>query len=59
MQMKRLTCGAVVEGCTAAFEAETEREIMEQVVAHARQDHGMAEISPEFEKQVRARIEDA
>lgn len=56
--MKQLACGSVVPGCTVLFRAETEREILERVVVHAREDHGMDEIPSDVLKQVRANIED-
>ena len=54
--MKTFTCGAVVAGCTAAFAAETEEEILEQVARHAREEHGMTEVPEELVRQVLANI---
>ena len=52
--MKRFSCGAVVTGCTATFEAESDEQILAQVADHARRDHGMAEVPDEVAEQVRA-----
>ena len=52
--MKQFSCGAVVPGCTATFEAESDQQILAQVADHARRDHGMAEVPEEVAEQVRA-----
>ena len=54
--MKSFACGAVVPGCTATFAAHTEDELLGQVAAHAREDHGLQEVPAELVAQVRARI---
>lgn len=54
--MKQFSCGAVVPGCTAKFEAEDEGEILQQVAQHAKEDHGMDEVPPEVVDQVKAGI---
>jgi predicted small metal-binding protein len=54
--MKEFSCGAVVPGCVATFEAETEDELLTQVAQHAKEDHGMDEVPPEVVEQVRANI---
>jgi predicted small metal-binding protein len=56
--MKRFSCGDVVPGCRSTFRGETETDILSQVAAHARHDHGMAEVPPEVINQVRAKIYD-
>ncbi|MTD46549.1 DUF1059 domain-containing protein [Conexibacter sp. W3-3-2] len=57
--MKQFSCGAVVPGCTATFEAEDEHGILTQVAAHAREDHGMDAVPDEVVAQVRANISEA
>ncbi|MGI8413850.1 MAG: DUF1059 domain-containing protein [Solirubrobacteraceae bacterium] len=57
--MKQFSCGAVVPGCDAKFEGETDEEILGQVQTHAAQAHGMTEVPPEVVDQVRANISDA
>lgn len=54
--MKEFSCGAVVPGCSARFAAASDEEILQQVAVHAREDHGIDEVSPELERQVRAEI---
>ena len=54
--MKTFACGAVVAGCTASFSAETEEGILEQVAAHAREEHGITEVPEEVVALVRSNI---
>ena len=54
--MKAFTCGAVVPGCTATFEGETEEDIFPQIAQHAREVHGIEEVSPELVTEVRRHI---
>lgn len=56
--MKEFACGAVVPGCAATFEAETEQEILEAVSQHAKEDHGMDTVPAEVAEQVKANISD-
>lgn len=53
--MKRFRCGDVVPGCDAEFTG-TENDILSAVGTHAREAHGMHEVSPELVAQVRSRI---
>ena len=43
-----LFCGDAVPGCTARFEGDSRERILDQVCAHARDDHGVEEITPEM-----------
>ena len=54
--MKQFSCGSVVPGCTATFHAPDEAGILAQVAAHAKADHGMAEIPSGVVQSVRERI---
>jgi predicted small metal-binding protein len=54
--MKQFTCGVLVPGCEAKFEAESEEEILKHVAVHAREEHGMDEVPPEIEDQIRTAI---
>lgn len=54
--MKQFSCGAVVPGCMATFEADTEDELMAKVADHARDDHGMDTVPPELGAQIRSLI---
>ena len=56
---KRIKCGAIVPGCTWTASAETEEALVQQVVAHAANTHGIREVTPELAAQVKAAIEDA
>ena len=51
-----LACGDVVPGCAATFEAASEPELMAQVTAHAREEHGVDEITPELAEQVKGAV---
>lgn len=56
--MKAFVCGAMVPSCSAAFEAESEEELLVHIVAHARDAHGMHEVPPEVMDTIRAAITD-
>ena len=43
-----LSCGDAVPGCSARFEDDSRERILEQVVAHARHDHGVTDVSPDM-----------
>jgi predicted small metal-binding protein len=51
-----LFCGDAVPGCTARFEGDSREHILEQVCAHARDDHGVEEITPEMLTAIGANI---
>ena len=51
-----LFCGDAVPGCTARFEDDSRERILEQVVAHARDDHGVEQMSPEMLEAIGANI---
>jgi len=55
--MKQFSCGAVVPGCDAKLNAESEQELLEQVAEHAQSVHGMDSVPPELVAQVREKIE--
>ena len=42
-----IACGDVMPGCPARFEGATEEDVLTQVAAHARDDHGITEITPD------------
>lgn len=54
--MKGFTCGDVVPGCEATFEAETEEEILAEVGRHALADHGLISIPASLVEGVRTSI---
>jgi predicted small metal-binding protein len=53
---KHIACGDVVPGCSFTASADTEEELLKKVVAHAAQDHGVKEVTPELAAQVQAAI---
>lgn len=57
--MKEFSCGDVVPGCTASFRAACEGELLEQVAAHARQGHGLMELTEALVSAVRQHIRSA
>ena len=54
--MKEFSCGELVPGCEAAFQGESEDDVLQQVVAHARDEHGMDEVPPEIVDKILASI---
>jgi predicted small metal-binding protein len=54
--VKQFVCGELVPGCEHVFHGGSEEEILDQVVVHAREDHGMPEVPPEVEDRIRASI---
>ena len=54
--MKEFSCAAVVPGCDATFTAETDEQLLEQVAAHARDEHGMDEVPDEVVEKVRENV---
>ncbi len=54
--MKQFSCGDVVPGCKAVFQAEDESGILAQVAHHASHDHGMTSVPAELVQQVRGQI---
>jgi predicted small metal-binding protein len=52
----QLSCGDAVPGCSARFEDESRDRILEQVILHAREDHGVADVTPEMIEAIGANI---
>ena len=50
--MKEFRCGEIVPGCEARFEGQSEDEILQQVAVHAREQHGMDDIPPDWTPRV-------
>jgi len=51
-----LACGDIMPGCAATFEADTEDELLAQVVPHAAEAHDITELSPEVVDAVKGAI---
>ncbi len=54
--MKQFSCGDVVPGCNAKFQANNEDSILALVADHATHDHGLTEIPDSLVQQVRQHI---
>lgn len=54
---KHIACNDVVKGCAFTANAPTEGELLEKVTAHAAQEHGVKEVSPELAAKVKAAIQ--
>jgi len=55
---KVLKCGSIVPGCTWTGRADTEEELLQKAVEHAKSAHGMSDIPPEVAAKVKAAISD-
>ena len=53
---KSMSCGHVVPGCKFTAEAKTEAELLQKVAVHAREAHGVTEVTPELLSKVRSAI---
>ena len=53
---KHIACNDVVAGCAFKASAATEEDLVKQVAAHAAQDHGVAQVTPELAAKVKAAI---
>ena len=56
---KRIQCGAIVPGCTWTASAPSEEALVQKVVEHAADAHGIKTVTPELAAQVKAAITDA
>jgi predicted small metal-binding protein len=54
--VRRIACNDVVPGCRFTASADTEEELMQKVAAHAAQEHGVSEVTPELAATVKAAI---
>lgn len=52
----KLSCGDAVPGCSARFEEDSRDRILDQVVVHAREAHGVADVTPEMLQAIGANI---
>jgi predicted small metal-binding protein len=52
----RLACGDAVPGCSARFEDDSRERILEQVSVHAREAHGVTDVTPEMLAAIGANI---
>lgn len=54
---KHIACNDVVSGCAFTASAPSEEELLRQVTAHAAQDHGVKEVTPELAAKLKAAIQ--
>lgn len=54
--MKHIACADIMPGCSYTAEAETEEQLLEKVAKHARETHGVQEVTPELVAKVKAKI---
>lgn len=54
--MKAFACGDVVPGCEARWVCSSEDEILVNVASHAREVHGLDQITDDLEQAVRGSI---
>jgi predicted small metal-binding protein len=54
---KHIACGDVVEGCGFTAQGGTDEELLAAVKAHAAEDHGVTEVTPELAAKVKAAIQ--
>ena len=52
----KLSCGDAMPGCSARFEDESRDRILEQVSVHAREAHGVTDVTPEMLTAIGANI---
>jgi predicted small metal-binding protein len=53
---KQIACGDVVPGCSFEASAGSEQDLLQKVAQHARDSHGVQEITPELAARVKAAI---
>ncbi len=44
----KLSCGDAIPGCSARFEEDSRERILELVAVHAREAHGVTDVTPEM-----------
>ena len=54
--MKQFSCGDVVPGCSAQFQASDEAELLQQIARHAREDHGLTDLPADLVEAVKKNI---
>jgi predicted small metal-binding protein len=52
----KLSCGDAMPGCSARFEDDSREVILQQVAAHAREAHGVTDVTPEMMEAIGANI---
>jgi predicted small metal-binding protein len=52
----KLSCGDAMPGCSARFEEDSRELILEKVAVHARNDHGVSDVTQEMLDAIGANI---
>lgn len=52
----KLSCGDAMPGCSARFEEDSRERILELVAVHAREAHGVSDVTPEMLDAIGANI---
>jgi predicted small metal-binding protein len=52
----KLACGDAMPGCSARFEEDSRELILEKVSVHAREAHGVTDVTPEMLQAIGANI---
>ena len=52
----KLSCGDAMPGCSARFEDESRDLILQQVSVHAREAHGVTDVTPQMLEAIGANI---
>lgn len=52
----KLSCGDAVPGCSARFEEDSRERILEKVSVHAREAHGVVDVTPDMLAAIGANI---
>jgi len=52
----KLFCGDTVPGCSTRFEEDSRDRILELVAVHAREAHGVTDVTPEMLEEIGANI---
>lgn len=53
---KEMKCGDLMPGCDHVVRAESEGELLQQVAAHAKEAHGIDEVTPDLVEKVKGAI---
>lgn len=56
---KHIACTDVVHGCPFEASAKSEEELLRQVATHAKESHGVTEVTRELAEKVKAAIHEA
>lgn len=56
---KQLKCGDLMPGCDFVAKGATEAEVMAKAAEHAKQAHGIQQVTPDLAQKVKGAIKDA